>query len=420
MYTVYCVQHDTEEKRYLLHDPRSRNHHILSPKLSMKLSKSGTFTFTVPSTNNNADKITENHCTIMVYQDEKFLWAGRPLLMDTDFYNNKTYTCEGVLGLLLDVIIPPFSVIKVTPSGIIQFIVSEYATTINGTSLPTLKNVNANIPIYDSYAKHYWRTFTAPKNSDFDFITSYDADGYVTGVTENTITRYSEKPISAAEVLQTELIEHFGGHIDVTESENTIAKWQILYIDSTKNIASQKICFGENLTGLSKSVDMTEFYTALMPVDRDGNTLLSPSGENMLLRRRADGTVEKMAVKPNGYQFICNVELVRKYGLIIQTYEVDSDSETIDHTEAFGRTAAVVVDLQPPTETIAVNAVDLHLTDSEIESFRVGQSVYVESGPHRIGSVMVLSELTIPLDNPMGCKITLNGTLKTLTKMNAR
>ncbi|MBQ8514626.1 MAG: hypothetical protein IJ496_04450 [Ruminococcus sp.] len=418
MYTVYCVQHETDEKRYLLHDPRSQKHHILSPKLTMKLSESGTFTFTVPAANDNADKITEEHCTIVVYQDGQFLWAGKPLLLDTDFYNNKTYTCEGVLGLLLDILIPPFSSSAQTPSSFMGEILGQYNSVVNSIVLPVLEDETASRPVYDTYAKHYWRNFAAPDSSDYDTITSYDADGYITGTAENKIVRRSEKPLSAFEVLQTRLIDSFGGHIAVTESESTTARWQLSYLDPAKNIAAQKIRFGENLTELTRSLDMTDFYTALMPVDLDGNALLNVSGEQKLIRRGAGGAISKMAIKPNGYQFICNVDLVRKYGLIVKTYEPDNESGTAE--EAFARTAPIAIDLQPPAETITVNAVDLHLSNREVEAFRVGQSIQVESAPHGMDAVMVLFELIIPLDDPTGCKIILNGTLKTLTGMNVR
>ena len=155
-----------------------------------------------------------------------------------------------------------------------------------------------------------------------------------------------------------------------------------------------------------------------MPVDLDGNALLNVSGEQKLIRRGAGGAISKMAIKPNGYQFICNVDLVRKYGLIVKTYEPDNESGTAE--EAFARTAPIAIDLQPPAETITVNAVDLHLSNREVEAFRVGQSIQVESAPHGMDAVMVLSELIIPLDDPTGCKIILNGTLKTLTGMNVR
>ena len=77
MYTVFSVLHREEAQRYILHDPRTADYHILDPALVMKANKSGSFSFTVPPTNANKDKIRLYDCTVIVYQDGSFLWAGR-------------------------------------------------------------------------------------------------------------------------------------------------------------------------------------------------------------------------------------------------------------------------------------------------------------------------------------------------------
>ena len=68
--------------------------------------------------------------------------------------------------------------------------------------------------------------------------------------------------------------------------------------------------------------------------------------------------------------------------------------------------------LQPPSDVLTVKAVDLHLADSQVEAFRVGQSVYVRN----LGIWVTITELSIQLNDPTSSTVTINGTLKTITR----
>ena len=68
--------------------------------------------------------------------------------------------------------------------------------------------------------------------------------------------------------------------------------------------------------------------------------------------------------------------------------------------------------LQPPSDVLTVKVVDLHLADSQVEALRVGQSVYVRN----LDIWVTITELSIQLNDPTSSTVTINGTLKTITR----
>ena len=61
-------------------------------------------------------------------------------------------------------------------------------------------------------------------------------------------------------------------------------------------------------------------------------------------------------------------------------------------------------------KTIEASAIDLHLTDSQINSFRINKKVNVISKPHNIIVTYDLTKLSIDILNPQNTKITVTNT----------
>ncbi|GEM_PF-2612127 len=417
MYTVFSVLHREEAQRYILHDPRTADYHILDPALVMKANKSGSFSFTVPPTNAHKDKIRLYDCTVIVYQDGSFLWAGRPILCESDLYHNQQYTCEGVLGYLLDLPIGSVPDTSRTPSGWLQYVTSQnYAALCRAAASVTTDQpgVWKTKPVYPHIAQRRYRSFYAAADSDYDQAPVYDNYGNETGTEERKLRRWTESAITPMEFLQTRLIDYFGGFLEITESDSEGSAWGIRYCDPVKNKSKQELAIGKNILDQTMETDLTDFCTAYLPVDSNGNALLSAP----LSWGAQSPNDSRIVWKPNDAQYACLSELALQYGLIVQNLTVDESGLPTDPTaEEREKNAKQAVkealwNLQPPSDVLTVKAVDLHLADSQVEAFRVGQSVYVRN----LGIWVTITELSIQLNDPTSSTVTINGTLKTITR----
>ena len=417
MYTVFSVLHREKAQRYILHDPRTADYHILDPALVMKANKSGSFSFTVPPTNAHKDKIRLYDCTVIVYQDGSFLWAGRPILCESDLYHNQQYTCEGVLGYLLDLPIGSVPDASRTPSGWLQYVTSQnYAALCRAAASVTTDQpgVWKTKPVYPHIAQRRYRSFYAAADSDYDQAPVYDNYGNETGTEERKLRRWTESAITPMEFLQTRLIDYFGGFLEITESDSEGSAWGIRYCDPVKNKSKQELAIGKNILDQTMETDLTDFCTAYLPVDSNGNALLSAP----LSWGAQSPNDSRIVWKPNDAQYACLSELALQYGLIVQNLTVDESELPTDPTaEEREKNAKQAVkealwNLQPPSDVLTVKAVDLHLADSQVEAFRVGQSVYVRN----LGIWVTITELSIQLNDPTSSTVTINGTLKTITR----
>ena len=216
------------------------------------------------------------------------------------------------------------------------------------------------------------------------------------------------------EFLQTRLIDDFGGFLEITESDSEGSAWGIRYCDPAKNKSKQEIAIGRNILDQTVETDLTDFCTAYLPVDSNGNALLSVSSS----WGAQSANDRRIVWKPEHAQYACLSELALQYGLIVQNLTVDesrlSSEPTAEEREENAKQAVqeALWKLQPPSDVLTVKAVDLHLADSQVEAFRVGQSVYVRN----LGIWVTITELSIQLNDPTSSTVTINGTLKTITR----
>ena len=413
MYTVFSVLHRDDEQRYILHDPRTADYHILDPTLDLKANKSGSFSFTVPPTNAHKDMIRLYDCTVIVYQDGQFLWAGRPILCESDLYNNRQYTCEGILGYLLDLPIDSVPDTSRTPSGWLQYVTGRNDDALCSATVAQSNDWKTE-PVYPSAAQRRFRSFYAAADSDYDQVPVYDSSGKETGTEERKLRRWTESAITPMEFLQTRLIDDFGGFLEITESDSEGSAWGIRYCDPAKNKSKQEIAIGKNILEQTTETDLTDFCTAYLPVDSNGNALLSASSS----WGAQSANDRRIVWKPEHAQYACLSELALQYGLIVQNLTVDESGlpsgASAEEREENAKQAVqeALWKLQPPSDVLTVKVVDLHLADGQVEALRVGQSVYVRN----LDIWVTITELSIQLNDPTSSTVTINGTLKTITR----
>lgn len=104
-----------------------KNYQVIDPALDMVMNEPGGLTFTVPPTHTYYSNLKSAgiRICVTVFRDGSFLWGGHPLTIDEDLYGSLTYSCEGVLGQLPNVIAPTFNRSGITIWGMFVSIFSS-------------------------------------------------------------------------------------------------------------------------------------------------------------------------------------------------------------------------------------------------------------------------------------------------------
>lgn len=356
MFKVYCD--DT-----LIFDPRRDDLAIISPKISLELNKTGSFTFTMPPQHAQYDLPQLMSSSIYVYRDDVEVFSGRPISITTDFYNRKEIECEGELAFLNDTIQRP----------------AEY---------------------HDQTVRGYLETLIDIHNQQVDEDKQFTVGIVTVEDTNDSLYRYTNYNSTMTEIKE-DLVDDLGGYLKVRH-ENGVRYLDYVDIDDYGDTSSQTIEFGQNLLDFSRNIDMTDICTAIIPL---GETL----EESEIEALEAHLTIEDVN---DGVDYIQNDEAVETYGFIVKTVEW-SDVTTAEYLLEVAQ--EYLEDYQFEDMVIEANAVDLHYTD-DVMQFKLGDQVRVLSTPHGLDRYFPISAMTINLSSPSSDTITLGeGSSTTLT-----
>ena len=345
----------------LFYDPRIPDLALTDLTCELEVNKTGTLKFTVPATHPKIDDLKKMYSVLSLYQDDDWLYSGRVLSDEIDFYGSRTIECEGELSYLLDSIQRYHEYHNIS--------VEEYFT--------------------DLITKH---------NQDVDEKKQFTV-GQVTVVDNNdSLYRYSTYE-NTWKTIEDRLISRLGGYIRIRhENENRL----IDYIESYDHTNEQVIRFGENILDLIQDVNCDSLATVIVP-----------------LGKRDDETDERLTIKSvnDGKDYIEDPDAIARYGRIVKTVEYDD----VELPENLLRKGREVLDRQKILiSSITITAIDLHLLDVEIERCKVGDSIRVISEPHGLDDLMVIQKTYIDLLHPENSKLTLGATLLTLASSMSR
>lgn len=349
MYRILCDS-------YVLYDPRLPNLFVFEPDLTQKKNEPGELSFTVPKEHPQYGVLEKLKSRIKVYRDDTLIWVGRAIEDERDLYENRKVVVEETLAFLLDSILRPFA-LDGTAADVWQYILTQHNAQVNA-------------------------------NQRFG-IGSCDLIGSVSISTKDYL--------SAWQVMKTSLLDSLGGYLIVRfdEDENPILD----YLADVPDTSTQRIEFGENLIDLVLSKNASETYTACIPLGaalRD----IDPESENDARLTIADVNA--------GQDCLIDSVLAAEYGMIFAPSGLTTWDEISDPTILMNKghywlsgTGARF------KQTIKLSAVDLHNADTNVESFRFLDKVVVSCGTLCPEEMYVLSELTIPLNNPASTGIVL-------------
>jgi phage minor structural protein len=342
-----------------IYHPQNPNLMLLNPKLSLEDNGAGQFTFQIYKNNLNYSTVKKLYPLISVIRDDRTIFKGRVISDKKDFQNGKYIETEGKLAFLNDSYMEPFS-FSGSPADLFCMIIE-----------------NHNMQVKD------WQQFKAGE------VTVIDNNDY--------IVRSSENCINSWDALKEKCFQSsLGGHIRIRyEKDGDYIDWLADY----DTISAQHIEFAKNILDISSQVDATETYTAIRPIGAE-----------------VDGEKVDISSVNDGKNYLINEEKADEYGII---YAPESESTWPDVTlpenllkkakdKLYGSFATL-------RETYEIKAVDLHLTDTQIQSLNIYTYVPVVSKPHGIDGRYLLYKADMDITSPQNTVYYLGATKRTLS-----
>lgn len=330
MYTIYADD-------ALLYSPGDEELSVLSPMLETQCNAAGTLTFVLLPEHPMYSAMHKMRTRIVVKQDDEIIWRGRVLETESDFYRQKTVTCEGELTYLVDSVLYPYKLADYdgTAAGLFRLYLTRHNEAVSEAQQFQIGNV------------------------DIETLSSVENTGY-----GNTWDEISGN-----------LIDIHGGFLRIRHEDGA------RYLDWTKESGTscgQVIRFGENLLDLSEYVSASEVVTCLIPYAGQSGSQITISSVN------------------GGKDYIEDAAGIALYGRIWGVTEFDAkDASTLLEMAKENLQKRLKEKI-----TITISAVDLHLLDVNAESFRVGDKVRVVSPPHGIDAEYTCTAISLDLVNP--------------------
>lgn len=353
-----------------LYDPIHADLALQSPKLSRKANKAGSVSFTVPATHSEIGNFVKLKTVCSVYKGGQYpIWRGRVFFTRLNMDGSLYVECEGLLSYLLDTNMRVYDY-SGTLAGFLEFVLDTH----NQQAADAQKIALGTVTVTD----------------DNDYI-----------------HRSSTQYITCWEAIEKGLIKTHGGYVRLRyTAAGAVLDW-LKGDENDLNTSTQTIEYGENLTAIAQEISAEETYTVCIPhgAKQTVDVGFGETAEQPL-------TVESVN---NGLDYVVNEDAFALYGWIcapvsLTTWEDVTQPENLlrKATEFLNNTGVKL------KNTITLTAVDLHNKDADIQAFEWLDRVRVQSTPHNIGGVYVLSETDTPLDNPKGATITLGDTHLTL------
>lgn len=210
---------------------------LISPVLTKEVSCAGSFECTIPTTHFFYNNIKRFNTKIFVYRnDEEFpYWDGRVFDESTDIYNNRNVYCEGALSYFNDTHQPQREYKAMTCRQVLEAIIS-----IHNSKVDAIRQFGVGI---------------APVvfNPDEYFYTQYESS-------LDAINKLAEE-------FDCEIRVRWGKEYDETQQRYITYRY-IDFIKEFTDVSTQQIVFGENLLDFTRSYDMSNLVTVLLPLGK--------------------------------------------------------------------------------------------------------------------------------------------------------
>lgn len=349
---------------------------IRDPSVKLAVSKAGEMSFTVDAEHPYLSNLRRMSGLVELLDGTLPIYRGRITSDTKDFYGAHKIETEGIMAVLNDSIIKPFSFPEDFKDD------DDY------------KAAAASGNVVD----FFFRWILAQHNSQVS--TEQQIKPGVCTVTDsnNYITRSASEYATAMSTISDKLIKSaLGGYLLIRYEDdgNYLDYYAALPLTNTQSVE-----FAENLLDLSSETDGTNIYTAILPEGKDGLTIEALS----------DGDLTDDLVKSG--LTIYSKSGMATYGRI--TRHIKWDDVTVAANLQTKAKAALADNGLSMPETITCKAVDLGWQDG-IQHFRVGRMTALFSTPHGYSASYPLMELAPDILDPGNTQITLGATQQTYT-----
>lgn len=356
MYQISC-------DGYILHDVRlDKKYRVFNPKCELEVNTAGKLTFKIAPTHPYYDKINKLSSVIQLTQDGEWVFSGRVLNDEADFHNVKHVECEGELCYLGDSNQHTAEYHDISVSDYFTALITKHNSQVEAKKRFTVGTVNV----------------TDPNDSLYRF-SNY----------ESTLATIKDK-----------LISRLGGYVRTRHYNGTT---YIDYVSSYGNVNNQEINFGKNLLDLKKYVKGEDIATAIIPL-------------GAAMYDSETGTETRLTIESvnSGVDYVYDADAVNVFGWIFDVVRWDdvtvaANLKTKAQAELAVRKLLAI--------RLELNAVDLHLLDVEIERIKLGDTIRVISAPHNLDTWLMVSKMTIDIENPAKNSIVLGYTTSSLTDL---
>lgn len=365
---MYRINYDD----FLLHDlkvPSEHGYYLLNPILKEEVNKIAELNFSISSTHPNFDKLEHLVPSIILKKNNKTIFKGRIIKEQQNMDKSKQVICESILAFLFDSVVRPYT-FQGSPEDLIKFYVDNHNSQVDVEKQFKLgKTTGANL----------------------------DNNEYINRSNTNYSNTYEE--------IQDKLLS-IGGYFYVRyEDDGNYLDWVDDFTDDVGQIISlQVIEFGENLKDITVENDASNTYSVVIP--------LGAEVEN------EDGTKSRLTIESvnDGLDYLVNEAALNKYGWIVAPTE-DTTWEDVTEPSNLKTKGQTLLDQQGIMlkSTLELNGIDLNIVDGSKDSFDMYQYIRVQSTPHGISKIYLLTKKDTPLTKPENMIIGLGETKDTLT-----
>lgn len=382
MYQIRCDD-------LILYDPRDDERKLLNPKCKLEVNKVGEGSFTILPTHPSYGFLKKLKSVFEIRQNDKPIFRGRMTDDKRDFHNRLTVELECVLGYTNDSIIPPFN----------------------------FPDDFDDVDTADNVVEYFLRWILTQHNNQVESWQQLKLGNVTVTDPNNYITRSSTAYASTWDTLKSKLFNSaLGGYLMIRYEDdgNYVDYLQDLTLTNT-----QRVTFGENILDITNASDASSTCSAILPLGAETENA-DGTKSALTLRDLPDGDLTDDLVLKD--VFIYSKSALEQYGWVCVPI---ADSKWTDVTDVDNLKTKAIEYLTGTglmlSGTTTIKAVDLHFTDEQIQSFRIGRNVIVDSPVHGVvGEVYGLTALTIDILNPQNTTITIGDTKKTLIDINSQ
>lgn len=371
---VYQIRNDASN--LIVYDPRLEDAVVIDPELKLADNQCGSLRFTMFPTHPDYLNLTKRRTIYAVYRGD----AVNPIF--------KGICLEGTDN----------------QTQIVDFYFEDFMSVLRDSMQDAFEYHGELIPFIQGLLTTHNSQVEAWQRIQLGHVTVTDPNDY--------IYRLSEKELTTWEVIQTRLIDVYGGHLRM-RYESGVAYLDYLEgststLDPYLNASTQTIEIGENLKEFSRLISASETYTACIPKGAEA-TFYDDDGVEYK---------DRISIKDvnNGSKYLVNADAVAVYGYRCAPVELTTwDDVTVPANLKQKGRAFLDGTLVKLANSVKLTAEDLCHLGVESDSFGFLDYVRVYIFTANIDQIYLLTAITIPLDDPSELTISLGVTTLDIT-----